>query len=122
MTKCAVSLRSDNAKQAMEDVKRQSLSDSQVEDAMAKLLSQPSGSGANAFSGAIDESIKSSLQDPDVLDEAEKLMGARVDQKGQGYADQIAGRLLKSAVDPKTGKLDAYRLRSVKASLNEVRS
>jgi hypothetical protein len=34
----------------------------------------------------------------------------------------MAGRLLKSAVDPKTGKLDANRLRSVKASINKVRS
>jgi hypothetical protein len=44
------------------------------------------------------------------------------DQKGQEYANEMAGRLLKSAVDPKTGKLNANRLRSIKAFLNEVRS
>jgi hypothetical protein len=111
-------LHSNPAKEAKSAASEMGLSDEQVNAVMEKLLKGLSGKEGEA----VNEKLKNSFVDPKVLGSIDELLGAEVEKNSAKYANDIAGRLLKDAVNPATGQLESARIREINASLKNVRN
>jgi hypothetical protein len=78
------------------------------------------------FSGAetedINDKLNDAFDDPKVLGDIDKLINADVEKNSDKYATDMAGRLLKEAVNPATGQLESERIREITASLKNFRN
>jgi hypothetical protein len=78
------------------------------------------------FSGAetedINDKLNDAFDDPKVLGDIDKLINADVEKNSDKYATDMAGRLLKEAVNPATGQLESERVREITASLKNFRN
>jgi hypothetical protein len=113
-------LRSDDAaKKTMDKASRMGLSTDQVEDVLSQLLGDLSGDEADAAN----DKIKAAFDDPKAIEYLESLLSAEVESgSGGAHAKDLAGRILKTAINPKTRQLEVERLHGIKASLKSIRS
>jgi hypothetical protein len=111
-------LRSNPAKEAKHTASEMGLSGEQVDAVLGNLL--------KGFSGAetedINDKLKDAFDDPKVLGDIDKLINADIEKNTDKYATDMAGRLLKEAVNPATGQLESERIREITASLKNFRN
>jgi hypothetical protein len=111
-------LRSNPAEEAKREASGMGLSGEQVDAVLGNLL--------KGFSGAetedINDKLNDAFDDPKVLGDIDKLINADVEKNSDKYATDMAGRLLKEAVNPATGQLESERVREITASLKNFRN
>jgi hypothetical protein len=110
-------LRSDAAKKTMDEASHMGLESDQVEDVISQLLGLSGGDEAKAAN----EKLKASIEDPEVLGYLESLLSAEITNNSGTHAEELAGRILKTAVNPKTRQLDVEKLHGIQTSLRSLR-
>lgn len=110
--------RSNPAKEAKRTASEMGLASEQVDAALGKLLKGFSG----AETEGINDKLKNAFDDPKVLGDIDSLLNADIEKNADNYATDIAGRLLKGAVNPATGQLESERIREITGSLKKMRN